>query len=135
MSASTSKRERDTELHRTGWDLPARFSPKWPRRLRIRWRIAASRHRHTAYSIWPICVLPIPTVGVFGDCACVARVVSRAGSERRLQAAQLLSLVPVVVAGRDQGDLPRPRAGGFDLRPDRKVAELRDVPAERGVAQ
>ena len=57
------------------------------------------------------------------------------GAERRFPAAQLLSAFALVLAGCDQGGVPRSRAHRLELRPGDQEPELRDVPAERGVAQ
>src|SRR5690348_16587297 len=57
------------------------------------------------------------------------------GAECGFPAAELLSTVSLVVAGRDQGGVPRPRQYRRILRSRGAQPDLRDPAAERGVAQ
>src|SRR5436305_10115699 len=57
------------------------------------------------------------------------------GAECGLPAAELLSAVSLVVAGRDQGGVPRPRQYRRALRPRGAQPLVRDPAAERGVAE
>src|SRR6202035_3812692 len=63
----------------------------------------------------------------------LARWLAGTGAECGLPAAQLLSTVVVVVAGRDQGGVPRPRQHRRALRPRGAQSLVRDSAAERGV--
>src|ERR1700730_15172717 len=73
--------------------------------------------------------------GALLERTCLARWLAGTGAERGLPAAQLLSAVPLVVAGRDQGGVPRPRQYRRALRPRGPQPQLRNPPAERGVAE
>src|ERR1700676_5554264 len=67
--------------------------------------------------------------------ACLARWLAGAGAECGFPAAQLLSAVSLVVAGRDQGGVPRPRQHCRALRPRGAQPVVRNSAAERGVAE
>src|SRR3954453_14486184 len=73
--------------------------------------------------------------GALLERTCLARRLAGTGVERGLPAAQLLSVVALVVAGRDQGGVPRPRQYRRAVRPRGAQPELRDPAAERGVAK
>src|SRR3954471_1538056 len=60
---------------------------------------------------------------------------ARAGTQRGLPAAQLLSALALVMAGRHQGRLPRTREHRRAIRQGGALAEPGDEAAERGVAQ
>jgi hypothetical protein len=60
------------------------------------------------------------------------RGLAGAGAERGLPAAQLLPAVAVVLAGRDQGGVPRPGQHRRRIRAPGVLAELLDEAAERG---
>src|SRR5215212_11751572 len=66
---------------------------------------------------------------------CLARWLAGTGAECRFSAAQLLSAVALVVAGRNQGGVPRSRQYRGALRPRRAQPLVRDSASERGVAQ
>ena len=57
------------------------------------------------------------------------------GAQRGFSAVELLPAVAVVLAGRDQGGLPRTREHRRQLRPRGAQPVLRDEAAERGLAQ
>src|ERR1700722_20805372 len=65
----------------------------------------------------------------------VAERISGSGAQRGLPSAELLSAVALVLAGRDQGRVPRAREHRRALREGGAQPELRDEAAERGVAQ
>src|SRR5689334_4366729 len=65
----------------------------------------------------------------------LARRLAGTGAERGFPAAELLPAVSLVVAGRDQGGVPRPRQYRRTLRPRGAQPELRDPASERGVAE
>src|SRR5260370_1920583 len=55
--------------------------------------------------------------GALLERTCLARRLAGIGAERGFPAAELLSAVSLVVAGRDQGGVPRPRQHRRALRP------------------
>ena len=65
----------------------------------------------------------------------VAERFSGPGAQRGFPSAELLPAVAVVLAGRDQGGVPRAREHRRQLRPRGAQPELRDEAAERGLAQ
>src|SRR4051812_37930694 len=65
----------------------------------------------------------------------LARRLAGTGAECGFPAAELLPAVSLVVAGRDQGGIPRPRQYRRALRPRGTQPELRDPAPERGVAE
>src|ERR1700678_3145513 len=73
--------------------------------------------------------------GALLERTCLARRLAGTGAERGLPPAQLLSAVSLVVAGRDQGGVPRPRQYRRALRPCGTQSLVRDSVAERGVAE
>src|SRR6476469_5885674 len=73
--------------------------------------------------------------GALIERTCLARRLAGSGAECRLPAAELLPAVSLVVAGRDQGGVPRPRQHRRALRPRGAQPELRDPASERGVAE
>src|SRR3979409_2079244 len=73
--------------------------------------------------------------GALLERTCLARRLAGAGAECGFPAAELLSAVPLVVAGRDQGGVPRPRQHRRALRPRGAQPLIRDPAAERGVAE
>src|SRR6202047_89071 len=86
------------------------------------------------------CGKPVPTLPenapeALLERTCLARRLAGPGAECGLPAAQLLSAVSVVVAGRDQGGIPRPRQHRRALRPRGAQPLVRDPAAERGVAE
>src|ERR1700749_576199 len=76
------------------------------------------------------------SVGFDGSCSLsIAGKLSGSRLERGLPYAQLLSVVDLVLAGRDQAGLPRPGQHPVGIRYARALAELRDAPPLGGVAQ
>src|SRR6478752_9373762 len=73
--------------------------------------------------------------GALLERTCLARWLAGTGAERGFPAAELLPAVSLVVAGRDQGGVPRPRQHRRAVRPRGAQPELRDPAAERGVAE
>src|SRR5690606_3166063 len=73
--------------------------------------------------------------GTQGDDSSLAGCDARSGAERGLSPAELLSFVSVVVAGRHQGRLPRPRPYPRRIRARGLLALLLDEAAERGVPE
>src|SRR6202140_264528 len=73
--------------------------------------------------------------GALLERTCVARWLAGTGAECGLPAAQLLSAVSLVVAGRDQGGVSRSRQHRRTLRPRGAQPLVRDPAAERGVAE
>src|SRR5450759_3774644 len=65
----------------------------------------------------------------------IAQRVSGAGAQCGLPAAELLPLVAVVLAGHDQGGIPRTREHRRQLRPRGAQPQPRNQAAERGLAQ
>src|SRR3954470_18001601 len=65
----------------------------------------------------------------------LARRLAGTGAECGFPAAELLPAVSLVVAGRDQGGVPRPRQHRRALRPRGAQPELRNPVAECGVAE
>src|SRR2546423_13828490 len=72
--------------------------------------------------------------GALLERTCLARWLAGTGAECRFSAAQLLSAVAVVVAGRDQGGAPRPRQHPGALRPPGQQPPLCGPASERAVA-
>ena len=56
-------------------------------------------------------------------------------AERGLPSPQLLSAVPLAVAGGDQGGVPRSRRCGLDLRPGSPLSLIRHAASERRLAE
>src|SRR3979490_253709 len=86
------------------------------------------------------CGKPVPTLPenapeALLERTCLARRLAGTGAECGLPAAQLLSAIAVVVAGRDQGGVSRPRQHRRALRPRGAQPLVRDPVAERGVAE
>src|SRR5882724_6288202 len=73
--------------------------------------------------------------GALLERTCLARRLAGTGVERGLPAAKLLSALALVVAGRDQGGVPRPRQHRRAVRSRGAQPELRDPAPERGVAK
>src|SRR6516165_22851 len=73
--------------------------------------------------------------GALFERTCLARRLAGAGVERGLPAAELLSALALVVAGRDQSGVPRPREYRSALRSGGKKSNLRNAAAERCLAQ
>src|SRR3954464_8380118 len=73
--------------------------------------------------------------GALLERTCLARWLAGTGAECRFSAAQLLSAVAVVVAGRDQGGVPRPRQNWRACPPRGAPPLVRDPVSERGVAK
>src|SRR5258706_13021406 len=73
--------------------------------------------------------------GALLERTCLTRRLAGTGAECGLPAAQLLSAVSLVVAGRDQGGVPRPRQYRLALRPRGAKPLVRDPAAERGIAE
>src|SRR5258708_33524117 len=78
---------------------------------------------------------PIWGPGALLERTCLTRWLAGTGAERGLPAAQLLSAVPLVVAGRDQGGISRSRQYRRALRPRGAQPQLRNPAAERGFAE
>src|SRR6202023_259955 len=83
---------------------------------------------------------PVPTLSenaleALLERTCLARRLAGTGAECGLPAAQLLSAVSLVVAGRDQGGIPRPRQYRRALRSRGAQPLVRNSAAERGVAE
>ena len=92
-----------------------------PARVRARSRIRpqrSSQSRHAACSMWvQAASQPNREPGALLERTCLARRLAGAGAECGLPAAKLLPAVSLVVAGRDQGGVPRPRQHRRALRP------------------
>src|SRR3984885_3899098 len=73
--------------------------------------------------------------GALLERTCLARRLAGTGAERGLAAAQLLSAVALVVAGRDQSGVPRPRQYRRTLRPRGAQSVVRNSAAQRCVAE
>src|SRR6185503_11687184 len=73
--------------------------------------------------------------GALLERACLTRRLAGTGAERGFPAAELLPAVALVLAGRDQGGVSRPRQHRRTLRPRGSQPELRNPTAERGVAE
>src|SRR6201996_8732151 len=73
--------------------------------------------------------------GALLERTCLARWLAGTGTERGLPSAELLPAVSLVVAGRDQGGVSRPRQHRRALRPRGAQPDVRDSAAERGVAE
>src|ERR1700689_4137548 len=73
--------------------------------------------------------------GALLERTCLARWMAGTGIECGLPAAELLSAVSLVVAGRDQGGVPRPCQHRRALRPRGAQPELRNPAAQRGIAE
>src|SRR5436305_3192664 len=73
--------------------------------------------------------------GALLERTCLARRLAGAGAECGFPAAQLLSAVSLVVAGRDQGGVPRSSQHRGALRPRGAQPLVRDSASERGVAE
>src|SRR3984957_15814973 len=73
--------------------------------------------------------------GALLERTCLTRRLAGIGTERGLPAAQLLSAVSLVVAGRDQGGIPRPSQYRRALRPRSAQSLVRDSAAQRRVAE
>src|SRR6476660_5664674 len=73
--------------------------------------------------------------GALLERTCLARWLAGAGVECGLPAAELLPAVALVLAGRDQGGVSRPRQHCRAVRPRRAQPVLRDPAPERGVAK
>src|SRR5882724_5383832 len=73
--------------------------------------------------------------GALLERTCLARRLAGTGAECGLPAAQLLSVVALVVAGRDQGGVSRPRQYRGALRSRGAQPHIRDSVAKRGVAE
>src|SRR5258705_6046239 len=83
----------------------------------------------------PVSTLPDDALEALLERTCLARWLAGTGAECGLPAAQLLSAVSLVVAGRDQGGVPRPRQYPLALRPRGAQPLVREPAAERGVAE
>src|ERR1700687_6381374 len=86
------------------------------------------------------CGKPVPTLPenapeAFLERTCLARRLAVTGAECGLPAAQLLSTVSLVVAGRDQGGVSRSRQHRRALRPRGAQPLIRNPAAECGVAE
>src|SRR3954447_8708340 len=73
--------------------------------------------------------------GALLERTCLARRLAGTGAECGFPAAELLPAVSLVVAGRDQGGVPRPCQHRRAVRTRRADPELRDPASERGVAE
>src|SRR5882757_6186761 len=73
--------------------------------------------------------------GALLERTCLARRLAGTGVERGFPAAELLPAIALVLAGRDQGGVSRPRQYRRTLRPCSAQPELRDPAPERGVAK
>src|ERR1700730_19268004 len=73
--------------------------------------------------------------GALLERTCLARRLAGTGAERGFPAAQLLSAVSLVVAGRDQGGVSRSRQHRRTLRPCGAQPLVRNPAPERGVAE
>src|ERR1700761_3550070 len=73
--------------------------------------------------------------GALFERTCLARRLAGAGVECGLPAAELLPAVALVLAGRDQGGVSRPREHCRALRPGGPKPFLRDPAAQRRVAE
>src|SRR5882757_10533953 len=73
--------------------------------------------------------------GALLERTCLARRLAGIGAECGFPAAELLSAVSLVVAGRDQGGVSRPRQYRRALRPRGAQPLVRNSAAERGVAE
>src|ERR1700733_117733 len=73
--------------------------------------------------------------GALLERTCLARRLAGTGAECGLPAAELLPALALVVAGRDQGGIPRPRQHRRALRSRGAQPLVRNSAAERGVAE
>src|SRR5271170_485909 len=73
--------------------------------------------------------------GALLERTCLARRLAGTRIECGLSAAELLSAVPLVVAGRDQGGVSRSRQHCRTLRSRRTQPHIRNPVAQRGVAE
>src|SRR5215212_7923101 len=73
--------------------------------------------------------------GALLERTCLARWLAGAGAECRFSATQLLSAVSLVLAGRDQGRVPRPCEYRRALRPRGAQPVVRNSASERGIAE
>src|SRR5580704_12242063 len=78
---------------------------------------------------------PIWESGALFERTCLARRLAGSGTERGLPAAELLPALALVVAGRDQGGVPRPRQHRRTLRPRGAQSLVRNPAAERRLAE
>src|ERR1700757_1229913 len=78
---------------------------------------------------------PIWESGALFERTCLARRLAGTGAECGFPAAELLSVVALVLAGRDQGGVPRPRQHRRVLRPCGSKSELRNPAAQRRFAK
>src|ERR1700761_6911048 len=78
---------------------------------------------------------PIWESGALVERTCLARRLAGTGTQRGLPAAELLPVVALVVARRDQGGVPRPRQYRRILRPGGTKSDVRDSASERRVAE
>src|SRR6202158_5645502 len=83
----------------------------------------------------PVSTLPENALEALLERTCLARRLAGTGAECGFPAAQLLPAIAVVVAGRDQGGVPRPRQHRRALRPRGAQPLIRDPAAECGVAE
>src|SRR6266404_9142168 len=83
----------------------------------------------------PVSTLPDDALEALLERTCLARWLAGTGAECGLPAAQLLSAVALVVAGRDQGGVSRSRQHRRALRPRGAQPHFRDPAAQRGVAE
>src|SRR5262245_19512028 len=81
------------------------------------------------------CVLVLRESGALLERTRVTGWISCAGAERGFQAAQLLSPFALVMAGCDQGGVPRSRQHRRKLRPRGAQPVVRNAVAERRLAQ
>src|SRR4029450_6453811 len=73
--------------------------------------------------------------GALLERTCLAGRLAGTGAERGFPAAELLPAVSLVVAGPDQGGIPRPRQYRRALRSRGAQPDFRDAAPERGVAE
>src|SRR5689334_24396525 len=73
--------------------------------------------------------------GALLERTCLARWLAGTGAECGLPAAELLPAVALVLAGRDQGGVPRPRQYRRALRPGGTKSEFRDQAPQRRFAK
>src|ERR1700712_4727484 len=100
----------------------------------------AANALHNAVTLPVVCDLTLLRSYIWGPGAllertCLARRLAGSGAQCRLPAAELLSAVSLVVAGRDQGGVPRPRQHRRTLRPGGTQPFVRDSAAERCIAE
>src|SRR5438876_2183893 len=96
----------------------------------------SSQSRHAA------CSMPLHAAsqliwgpGALLERTCLARRLAGTGAECGFPAAELLPTLAVVVAGRDQGGVSRPRQHRRALRPRGAQPVVRNPAAERGFAE